>query len=515
MQDEPDTDLPDLTRGVPSARLAEGGLLTGRVGEEKVIVWRRGRDVAAYAAACPHLGGPLDEGLLEDGVVACPWHHACFDLRTGAAVAAPAFDALRRYPVAESRGVIVVTAPTGASNEPAAPALPSASRPDGPMAIIGGGAAGFAAADALRRNGWRGRIAMFSSDADEPYDRTLLTKDYLDGSFGDDRLPIARHGVEALGIAFEPNVRVESIDVPGRLVRLEDGRSEAYARLLLATGAEPRRPGLPGEGLPHVHLLRSLADCRRILADARTARHVVVLGGSFIGMEAAASLRSRGLAIDLVAPDSHPMEKIFGRALSDLVVDTYRRNGVTLHLGRKATAIAGDAITLDDGTTLPADLVVIGIGVEPRIELAESAGLAVDEGVLVDAHLRTSAPGIYAAGDICRWPDPHSGEAIRVEHWVVAERQGQAAAANMLGADRPFAMVPFFWTKHFDLAIRYVGHAERWDELVVEGDLSKRHALIRYRREGRDLAVATVGRDLDSLREERKMALAHAPSPWT
>jgi NADPH-dependent 2,4-dienoyl-CoA reductase/sulfur reductase-like enzyme/nitrite reductase/ring-hydroxylating ferredoxin subunit len=505
VQDNPDDKLPDLTRGVPETDIAEGKLLAGRVGKQTVFVWRRGGELAAYGAACPHLGGPLHEGLVEGDTVACPWHHACFDLKTGAALSAPAFDALVRYPVEANRSTVVVTEPA-ASPSPASPALRRGFRPEGALAIVGGGAAGFAAADTLRKEGWGGRVVMFSAEADEPYDRTLLTKDYLDGNFGDDRLPIARHRLQALGIELELNSQVEAIDPSNGLLRLADGRSQPYAGLLLAMGAEPRKPDLPGADLPHVCLLRSLADCRRILAAIGTARRVVMIGGSFIGMEAAASLRSRGLAVAVVAPERHPLEKIFGRALSDLVIDAHRREGVALHLGRNATRITQDGVTLDDGEIVPADLVVIGIGVEPRTGLAEAAGLALDRGVLVDTRLCTSGPDIYAAGDICRWPDPHSGEAIRVEHWVVAQRQGQAAAANMLGADQPFDMVPFFWTKHFDLSIRYVGHAEEWDELVVEGDPSRRDALLRYRRNGRDLAVATVGRDLDSLREERAMA---------
>ena len=163
------------------------------------------------------------------------------------------------------------------------------------------------------------------------------------------------------------------------------------------------------------------------------------------------------------------------------------------------------SVALENGQEVSADLVILGVGVEPRLEIAQAAGLAVDRGLVVDSRLKTSAAGIFGAGDIARWPDPHSGQSIRVEHWVVAERQGQAAASNMLGADRPFQMVPFFWTKHFDLSIRYVGHAERWDELIVEGDLSRRNAIVRIRGKGSELAIATVGRDDKSLRAELAM----------
>jgi apoptosis-inducing factor 3 len=257
--------------------------------------------------------------------------------------------------------------------------------------------------------------------------------------------------------------------------------------------------------LPHVIALRSLADCRRILGALKDIRHVAVIGGSFIALETAASLRSRGLSVSVIAPEPHPMEKIFGRALSDLILDVHRDNGVTLRLSSKATRIQDHSVVLENGQEVSADMVILGVGVEPRLEIAQAAGLALDRGLVVDSRLETSAEDIFGAGDIARWPDPHSGQSIRVEHWVVAERQGQAAASNMLGADRPFQMVPFFWTKHFDLSIRYVGHAEQWDDMIVEGDLSRRNAIVRIRGKGRDLAVATIGRDDESLRAEFAM----------
>ena len=249
-----------------------------------------------------------------------------------------------------------------------------------------------------------------------------------------------------------------------------------------------------------------MQDCRRILAGIATCRQIVVLGGSFIGLEAAASLRSRGHEVQVVAPDPHPMELVFGRALSDLIVEVHHRNGVGLHLGRSVKAITPHSLELDDGASVPADLVILGTGVSPRVGLAQAAGLTCDNGVSVDAYLQTSAPHVFAAGDIARWPDPHSGERLRVEHWVVAERQGQTAAANMLGARRAFDMVPFFWTKHFDLAIRYVGHANGRDDAIVDGNLNKRDAIVRFRRNGRDLAVASVGRDMTIMEIEREMA---------
>ncbi len=491
----------DLTQWAKVERVPEGKILAGVVGKDRVFVWRNRNGLKAYGALCPHLGAPLNEGIVVGATIRCPWHHACFDLATGEATAAPAFDALLEYAVTLDDDRFSVK-PAHAKTPPRI-----GRREDslGTMAIVGGGAAGFAAADAIRKLGWRGGVTIFSEEREQPYDRTLLTKDYLEGSFGDDRLPIARHFLIDLGVDFEGGTSVQQIEPGNKRLRLANGDERPYEKLLLATGATPRRLDVPGGDLPHVMVLRSLQDCRHILAKAISGTRVAVVGGSFIAMEAAASLIGRVLSVDVIAPEEHPLEKVFGRELSDLVLGAHARKGVRLHLGAKVARIEDKQVALQGGERIDADLVVVGIGVEPRLQLAEAAGLALDRGVLVNSRLQTSDPDIFAAGDIARWPDPHTGESIRVEHWVVAERQGQVAAANMLGDDQPFVMVPFFWTKHFDLSIRYVGHAAKWDETLVEGDLAHRNGLVRFRRAGRDLAVATVERDKDSLRAELAM----------
>jgi apoptosis-inducing factor 3 len=436
---DPETNrLPDLASWKEAALAPEAGkVFVGHVGDDRVIVCRRDGLLKAWSATCPHLSAPLDEGIVTGGLIRCPWHHARFDLATGAAQAAPAFDDLTEYPVTLDGDRFCVK-PSVA--QPPRRAIKNDPGGDA-MVIVGGGAAGFAAADALRRLGWRGKIAMVSSEVEPPYDRTLLTKDYLDGNFGDERLPIARNSLGALGVDFRAGVEALAIDRKRKRVRLVDGSEVAYAKLLLATGAEPRRPELPGGGLPHVMTLRSLADCRRILANVQASAKVAVVGGSFIALEAAASLRSRGLSVVVVAPDAHPLETVFGRALSDLVVKVHLDKGVRLHLNSKVIRIEPSRVHLEDGRALDADIVIVGAGVESRVDLARTAGLALDRGISVDSHMRTSDPNIFAAGDIARWPDVRTGEPIRVEHWVVAERQGQAAAANMLGLNRPFRLI--------------------------------------------------------------------------
>jgi 3-phenylpropionate/trans-cinnamate dioxygenase ferredoxin reductase subunit len=272
--------------------------------------------------------------------------------------------------------------------------------------------------------------------------------------------------------------------------------------LLLATGAEPVRLTVPGATLPHVKVLRSLVDCDALIASCGAAHRCVVVGAGFIGLEVAASLRTRGLEVHVVAPGSRPMERILGAALGDMVKALHESHGVVFHLGATVAEIDADRVRLSTGAELGADLVVVGIGVRPEVELAEEAGLAMDRGVAVDGFLRTSAPDVYAAGDIARWPDPRIADNIRVEHWVAAERQGVVGARNILGKGQRFAAVPFFWSQHYDTAINYVGHAEHWDRLDIDGDPAARDCMVTYWRNDKRLAVATVGRDLDSLRAE-------------
>ena len=495
---------PDLSLGVLPSDFS-GAMLLGHVGEEEVLLVRSGAEIFAIDAHCSHYHGPLAEGVVDGEYVRCPWHHACFDLRTGEATRAPALNALAVWQVERDGERIVVKQKC----EQPKPRIKGAVDAPSRIVIVGGGAAGFAAAEMLHRQDYRGSIVMLSGETTAPVDRPNLSKDYLAGSAPEDWLPLRPDDFyQETNIDLRLGVEVASIDTKAKQVLLAGGEGISYDRLLLATGAEPVRLPIPGSDQPHVHLLRSLNDCRAIIASAQGARRAVVVGASFIGLEVAASLRAREIEVHVVGLEQRPMERVLGAEMGDFVRALHEEHGVIFHLGDTVASIDGKRARLKSGGVIEADLVVIGVGVKPRLGLAERCGLAIDRGVKVDAYLETSVPGIYAAGDIARWPDKHSGEAIRVEHWVVAERQGQAAARNMLGQHEVFDDVPFFWSQHYDVPINYVGHAEKWDEIVIDGDIGAKDCLVRYKRGGRVLAVASIYRDVANLEAEIAMEKA-------
>jgi NADPH-dependent 2,4-dienoyl-CoA reductase/sulfur reductase-like enzyme/nitrite reductase/ring-hydroxylating ferredoxin subunit len=503
-QDEASAHGPDLTQGVAFDELQDGDLLLGHVAGEQVLLARRGTEVFAVSAHCTHYHAPLVDGIVADDTLRCPWHHACFDLRTGEAVRAPAFNPLDCWSV-QYRDGKVFAGEKRTRPEPKSRGRPAGTAPD-KIVIVGGGAAAFAAAEMLRREQFGGSIMMLSDDDAPPIDRPNLSKDYLSGAAPEDWVPLQPESFYPdKSIDLRLKTAVTAVDPRSKEVALADGHRVPFDRLLLATGAEPVRLSIPGADASHVFTLRSLADCRAIIGRAKTARRVAVLGASFIGLEVAAALRKRGIETHVVAPEKRPMERILGPQMGDFVRSLHEEHGVVFHLEQTAASIETRQVRLNSGDVIVADLVVAGIGVRPRIGLAAQAGLALDRGVLVNAFLETSGPGIFAAGDIARWPDPHSGENIRVEHWVVAERQGQTAARNMLGYGEEFTDVPFFWSQHYDVPINYAGHAEKWDELAIEGEIASKDCLLRYKRDGRVMAIASIFRDADNLQAELMM----------
>ncbi|HQZ37819.1 MAG TPA: FAD-dependent oxidoreductase [Vicinamibacterales bacterium] len=503
MTDRDETAAPDFRAGVSLQQLPDGGLLAGRVDSDEVVLARRGDEIFAIGAHCTHYHGPLAEGLIVGDTVRCPWHHACFSLRTGEALRAPALDPVGCWRVERAGDTVFVR-----ERLPAPLPRPSARSRAEPtsIVIVGGGAAGLAAADMLRREGYGGAITMLSADEAPPCDRPNLSKDFLAGTAEADWIPLrSPEFYTEQRIDLVLGARVASLDVRGCRVDLVDGRSYTFGRLLMATGATPVQLTFPGEPAIPIHYLRTFADSQAIIASLAGATRVVVVGASFIGLEVAASLRTRGLLVDVVAPDTVPLGRVMGETVGGFIRKVHEDHGVAFHLGATVSRIDDRTVTLSDGTKLEADALVAGVGVRPSIELAEKAGLAVDRGVTVNEYLETSAPGVFAAGDIARWPDPHTGDRIRVEHWVVAQGQGQTAARNMLGGREAYDALPFFWSQHYDIRINYVGHAEAWDDVAIDGSLDARDCTVTYNRAGRTVAVATIGRDLQSLEAERAM----------
>ena len=487
---------PDFEKGCETEKLRDGEMLLGHAFGEPVLVARRGEELFAIGATCTHYGGPLAKGLMVDCTVRCPWHHARFDLRTGEAIAAPALNDVACYNIEKRGDRFFVTGKFDKKVERKPKSSPTS------VVIIGAGAAGGAAAEMLRREGYEGAVTLIGGDESLPYDRPNLSKDYLAGNAPEEWIPLrppefyGEHKIDAL-----TNTTVTSIDPKTKQVTLSDGRSLGYGALLLATGADPVHLKIPGADLPHVCYLRTLTDSRRIIEKAQNAKRAVVIGSSFIGLEVAWSLRERKLAVAVVGRDSVPLAKVLGTEMGTLVRETHEAHGVKFHLGRTPAAIDDRYVQLDDATKLECDLVVVGIGVRPNTRLAEQAGIATDNGVLVNEFLETNVRGIFAAGDIARWPDPRSGR-IRVEHWVVAQRQGQTAARNILGAREPFESSPFFWSNHFDLHIHYVGHGSGGDDASVAGDLKAKQASVIFRSNDKLNAVASVGRDRENLEAE-------------
>lgn len=498
----PDSDLPDLlSDGLDAAALDPERPTRARVGDDDVVVVRDPDEgVCVLAATCTHYGGPLGDGLCLDGRLRCPWHHAAFDLRTGEPVGAPALDPITVFDVAERDGRVYATGPREAPTDRSAPrAAPER------IVVVGSGAAGAAAVEEVRRQGHAGPVTLVGDEP--PVDRPNLSKDYLAGDAPEEWLPLrGADFYDEIDVDLRSGTRVTAIDRERHVVHLDDGDELPYDALLLATGAEPRRLPVDGADATHVHLLRTRADAEAIIEAAERATTAVLVGAGFIGLEVAASLGARDVDVTVVAPEDIPLAPVLGDELGRFVQGLHADHGTGFRLGRSVDHIGETAVRLDDGTELPADLVVVGIGVTPRDDLAAAADLATDDGILVDAGLATGDPGIWAAGDVARLPDGHGGT-MRVEHWVAAQRQGQAAARSMLGATTE-PDVPFFWSRHHDAIIAMVGHAPDWDDVQIDGDPAERDVTAVYRTDGAVRAVATIFRDEVSLRAERALARA-------
>ena len=490
---------PDLSAGIRLNDIAEGATVAGRVGDEAVLLSRFEGDLYAVSGTCTHYGGHLADGLTRGTNVRCPLHHACFDLKTGRALRAPALDPLDRWQVdvdSERAYVSYKLQPQSGSSGDVQTGVRR-------IVILGGGAAGLACANELRELGFSGDITMLSADSDPPCDRPNLSKDYLAGTAPEEWLSLRTDDWYSDNrVDLRLSTEVTRIDSSDRTVHCASGATVPYDRLLIATGSEPNRLQAQGFDSDKVFTLRTIADARAIAGQAEPGKRAVIIGASFIAMEAAAALRKRGCEIDIVSVEHVPFDRVFGFAMGERIKQVHEGNGVRFHLGCVASGFDGHSVAIANGERVQADFVVVGIGVQPRVGVARSAGVDVDNGVIVDSFLETTVPGIYAAGDIAAYPDPVSGERVRIEHWVVAERQGQVVAANMLGGRKRFDSAPFFWSEQFGTSIRYVGHAPRWDQVIVDGDIESESFTIRYFEDGKHCASASIGRDRDNLEDE-------------
>jgi NADPH-dependent 2,4-dienoyl-CoA reductase/sulfur reductase-like enzyme/nitrite reductase/ring-hydroxylating ferredoxin subunit len=504
---------PDFKAGIDLATLPEGAMLAGRWQGKPVLLANHQGKYCALSATCTHQAGPLEQGILANGEVHCPWHHARFSLATGEAIAAPAFSPLTRYGTRIRDGRLFITEPQPRS-APEAPAHTSR------VVILGGGAGGYACAQWLLRFGFKGEITLVSDEADPPYDRTFCSKQYLSGEKSRKESLLVKSGRTAAAgdLNLRLGTKAQAIDAKGQSLLLESGEQLGYDILVLATGAQPKRAQWPGSNLPNVHVLRTLRDADALVLAARRARRVIVIGASFIGLEVAASLRQRKLAVHVVTPEDVPLKKLLGSDVGKMIQAVHEKQGVRFHFGRQVREFDGKRVTLDNGHKLPTDFVVAGIGVTPRTEIAQASGLscaAAEEGggVIVNAQLETSQPGIFAIGDIARYPDPHTGESIRVEHWVHAERQGQHVARIILGQAAPYKDVPFFWSAHFDTQLSYIGRVKSILKTRTEGSVKAREFRRYYQGPNKQKAFASCNRDQESLIEEAAWDYAVASEP--
>jgi apoptosis-inducing factor 3 len=476
-------------------QLADGKIRQVNVEGTAVLLVPDGDTIYAVAATCPHAGAPLAEGIRHGRRLICPWHKATFCIRTGAVLEPPAVDPLARYDVRVEGTRVMLSEPTSAPTREDSPADERC------FVIVGGGGAGAVAAQTLREAGFGGRIVLLDRENRVPYDRTILSKYALSGEPGAEKSPLQTQSFYKQHAIERRTAVVNRIDINQRHVVCADGSAFHYDAILLATGAAPKRPNLPGSDLGNVFVLRGRGDADAILAQAERSERVVVLGTSFIGMEVAASLRERGLEVTVVGKESAPFETQLGAKIGAAFVSLHQKRGVTFRLGRQIEALRGDrevrSVVLDKGETLPTDLVVIGFGVQPVTDYFEGAALNDDGSISVDSCLRV-VEGVYAAGDIARFPLRGDGDPVRVEHWRVAEQHGRVAAMNMLGQNRRYDAVPVFWTIQYLKRLDYIGHATDWDDIVVHGDLNKPEFLAYYLKNGVVAAAAGLDRDRDT-----------------
>jgi NADPH-dependent 2,4-dienoyl-CoA reductase/sulfur reductase-like enzyme/nitrite reductase/ring-hydroxylating ferredoxin subunit len=499
------------------SEINDGELIEVKVGETPVLLARVEGKCYALAAHCTHYGAPLADGYLSGDRIVCPWHHACFNARSGALEEPPALDSLASYPIRLEADNIIVELPEDAPDR----RTPDMTTPEPDsdrrkFVIIGGGAAGYTAAQTLREDGFAGRIVMITPEVHLPYDRPNLSKDYLQGQAEPEWMPLrpddfySEHGIEIV------RDEVKSVTRGEKQILFNSGQKLDFDSLLIATGGVPRRLDLSGSELENIFVLRSFASADAIISAAESVQNIVVIGASFIAMEAASSLTKRGKHVTVIAPDTVPFERTLGPEIGKLFQDLHEKNGVSFRLGSGVTGFSGDKrvekVLLSTGDPVEAELVIVGIGVRPATEFLNGFDLHKDGGAISDGSLRL-ADDVFAAGDIVHYPDARTGELYRIKHWRTAMQLGRVAAHNMAGKATIFDGVPFFWTTQFDATLNYVGHAAGWDRTVIQGDLESHDFLVFYIKDGAIKAVAGMDRDRELDVWEERFRLGGVPSP--
>lgn len=368
--------------------------------------------------------------------------------------------------------------------------------------IVGANLCGGRAAETLRKEGFQGRLVLVGAEPERPYERPPLSKEFLRGEEEREKIFLQPPDFyREQEIELRLGVRANRIDVRERAVELDGGERLAFDKLLIATGGRVRRLPVPGANTEGVYYLRTVEESDRIAAELKEGRRAVVIGAGFIGSEVAASARMKGLEVTVLEMTDVPLERVLGAEIGGIFADVHRDQGVDMRLGARVERLEGggrvERVVTADGQAIECDFVVVGVGIDPETDLVEGTGIEVENGILVDEHCRTNVEGIFAAGDVANFVSPVLGERIRVEHWDNAQKQGPAAAKNMLGADEPYAEVPWFWSDQYDFNVQYVGHASAWDEVVMRGDVSERRFAAFYLRDGRLRAALAIGRPRD------------------
>ncbi len=494
----------DLKQGIPRVVEVEG--------EEILLILRNG-EVQACGNKCTHYGGPLSEGFWEGDQVTCPWHFARFNIRNGKMVTPPALDDLPRYQLKVEKGEVLI----GKKEKSAIPK--SKGKDSRTVLVLGAGAAGNAAAETLRREGFAGQIQMVTAEQDLPYDRPNLSKSFLAGKAKPSWLPLrsekfyADHKIEVLKghliTEFNPRDKVAVTD---------KGKSLHYDLCLLATGGTPRKLTVPGANLKNIFTLRSFQDAKNIIAAVENGTHrVLVAGAGFIGMETASSLRGRNLQVQVAAPETVPLENVLGKRIGKRLHTLHEEKGVQFHFGCQVESFQGNdsvkEVMLSDGSRIPVDMVIVGIGIDPEIAYLKNSKLSENGSVPVNERMETKEKGVFAAGDIALFPRMKTDKTTRIEHWAVAESQGQHAARAMLGNPESYREIPFFWTMQYDFHMKYIGYPGDADSIEYLGDVDKGSFLAGFFKGEKLSAAATIGGGKELFQIRQQMMSGNFISP--